>query len=151
LQCCKQIWTHCFSVVTYHAISYYRFLNTDCGLDWVPSHGKSQPGVNVMTTIFVECGLLWVEESLKSNVMIISVHKLVHFEKKSSILYLQKYEQNHNICTQNWSNTNKKDRSSVGEKQCQGFSNRILRRSWKVKKVGAADLMLEISASASLD
>jgi hypothetical protein len=26
-QCCKQIWTHCFSVVTYYVVSYYRFLN----------------------------------------------------------------------------------------------------------------------------
>jgi hypothetical protein len=25
----KQIWTHCFSVVTYYAVSYYRFLNTN--------------------------------------------------------------------------------------------------------------------------
>jgi hypothetical protein len=30
-QCCKQIWTHRFSVVTYYAVSYYRFLNTGPG------------------------------------------------------------------------------------------------------------------------
>jgi hypothetical protein len=28
-QCCKQIWTHFFSAVTYYVINYYRFLNTD--------------------------------------------------------------------------------------------------------------------------
>jgi hypothetical protein len=30
-QCCKQIWTYCFSVVTNDIVSYYRFLNTDPG------------------------------------------------------------------------------------------------------------------------
>jgi hypothetical protein len=30
-QCCKQIWTHSFSVVTYNVVSYYRFLKTDPG------------------------------------------------------------------------------------------------------------------------
>jgi hypothetical protein len=32
-QRCKQIWTHCFSVVTYDVVSYFRFLNTDPGTE----------------------------------------------------------------------------------------------------------------------
>jgi hypothetical protein len=34
-QHCKQIWTHCFFVVSYDIVSYYRFLNTDPGLEKV--------------------------------------------------------------------------------------------------------------------
>jgi hypothetical protein len=30
-QCSKLIWTHCYSVVTIHVVSYDMFLNTDPG------------------------------------------------------------------------------------------------------------------------